>query len=190
MPEKTANRDLGRLDAASFRLAEKKPFAVVLEDVRSLNNVGSIFRTCDAFAARELVLCGLTGQPPHREIHKTALGAEETVSWRHFAKTEQAIESLRTEGYVIVAVEQAKPHVLLGEFEPEEGQLYAFLFGNEIYGIKSETLALSDFCVEIPQFGTKHSLNIAVSVGVVIWDFLKALIVKSKKIKPEVSPGQ
>ncbi len=172
MITKTLTKDLNRLDTEAFQKAQKLPFAVVLEDVRSLNNVGSVFRTCDAFAAQELVLVGLTGCPPHLEIHKTALGAEDSVSWRKFDSIEQALSTLKNEGYTLVAVEQAKPHVLLQDWMPQPNDRYAFIFGSEVYGINQTTLEQCDCCLEIPQFGTKHSLNIAVSVGVVLWDFV------------------
>jgi tRNA G18 (ribose-2'-O)-methylase SpoU len=173
---KTPNSDLNRPDAERFKQSPKMPFAVVLEDVRSLNNVGSVFRTCDAFAAQELILTGLTGCPPHLDIHKTALGAEQTVSWAYFKTIEEALNSLKDRNFVVVGIEQTQPHIWLNEWVCDERN-YAFVFGNEVYGLSQKALALCDFCIEIPQFGTKHSLNIAVSVGVVLWDF----VAKSKR---------
>ena len=161
--------DLQRADVSAFRAQQKLPVVVVLDNVRSMANVGSVFRTCDAFAVERLVLCGFTPAPPHRDIRKTALGAEESVAWTHFPDTASAIEALKAEGYLPVAVEQAHGSVMLHEWMPELNVRYALVFGNEVEGVSDAVLALCDAAIEIPQSGTKHSLNIAVSVGVVVW---------------------
>ncbi len=167
--------ELGRVSVETFKEADKTPIAVVLDDVRSALNVGSAFRTADAFACAEVVLCGFTAQPPHREILKTALGSTESVAWRHFGDTQTALETLRTEGYVLVAVEQAENPVFLQNIhnQPFTNKKFALIFGNEVEGVSEEAMAMADFVVEIPQYGTKHSLNIAVTVGIVVWEFLK-----------------
>ena len=167
---KLANEELNRKSINEFRESPKTPFVVVLDNVRSLNNIGSVFRTADAFLIESVFLCGITGTPPHREINKTALGATESVSWKYFSETADALRSLREEGYVVVSVEQAEGSVSLADFIPLKGRKYALVFGHEINGVAQEVISLSDSCIEIPQFGTKHSFNIAVSVGIVLWD--------------------
>lgn len=169
--KKTPNDLLGRPTPEEFSAMEKMPVTVVLDNIRSLNNVGSFFRTCDAFGAERILLCGITATPPDREIHKTALGAENTVEWQYFDRTTDAIESLRGEGYTVVAVEQAEGAVPLGNFDPEEGRKYALVFGNEVDGVSQEAVDMCGRAIEIPQVGTKHSLNVAVSGGVVLWHF-------------------
>ncbi len=169
---KLANAELGRLSVADFKTTKKYPFALVLDQVRSALNVGSVFRTADAFLARKVVLCGLTAQPPHREIEKTALGATDTVAWVHFETTEAALAALRAEGYYLVALEQTTASVSLFDFRPPADRACAFIFGHEVRGVSEAALAQADVCLEIPQFGSKHSLNVAVSAGVVAWDFL------------------
>ncbi len=166
---KLANEELNRLEIDEYRNIKKHPIVVVLDNVRSMNNVGSCFRTSDAFLVEEVILCGITAQPPHREINKTALGATDSVSWRHFDHTLDAVEQLRSAGYTIMSVEQVENSLSLTDFTPETDKKYAFIFGNEVYGVEQAVVDASDHCIEIPQFGTKHSLNIAVSIGVVLW---------------------
>lgn len=171
---KLNNDELGRQTAEAVRRSPKIPVAVVLDNVRSLNNVGSFFRTCDAFAVERLVLAGISGTPPDREIHKTALGAETTVAWEHFEKTGDAIAKLRDEGFLIVAVEQVEGARMLDEFAADTARKYALVFGNEVDGVAQTIVEECDLAIEIPQAGAKHSLNVAVSGGVVIWDFFCA----------------
>jgi len=157
--------ELERITPAEYRLAGKRGIIVVLDNVRSLNNVGSVFRTSDAFMVEAVYLCGITGTPPHREINKTALGATESVPWRYFRETTEAIDLLRNEGYIIVAAEQAEGSVKLAAFQPSSDTKYAVIFGHEIDGVTQEVIDRCDMCIEIPQYGTKHSLNIAVTAG-------------------------
>ena len=161
--------EMGRLTLGEFREAEKQPIAVVLDHVRSLHNVGSVFRTSDAFCIEEVLLCGITAQPPHPEIHKTALGAEESVSWRYFKETEEAVDYLRKQGYTLLAVEQCEGSTLLQNFRKEEGKRYAVVLGNEVKGVQQHIVDKCDGCIEIPQWGTKHSLNVSVAAGIVLW---------------------
>ncbi|MFT6167703.1 MAG: tRNA G18 (ribose-2'-O)-methylase SpoU [Vicingaceae bacterium] len=170
MNRKLANEELGRIDLESFKNAEKTPIVVVLDNIRSLNNIGSVFRTADAMAIEAVYLCGITAQPPHREINKTALGATESVHWKYYEKTEVAVASLKEEGYTILSIEQTEGSVYLNDFEVRQGQKLALVFGHEVYGVEQDIIDLSDAVVEIPQKGTKHSLNISVSAGVVLWD--------------------
>ncbi|MBL7815124.1 MAG: TrmH family RNA methyltransferase [Saprospiraceae bacterium] len=169
--------ELNRPSVEAFKEAEKTPIAFVLDDVRSALNVGSAFRTADAFGCAEVVLCGFTAQPPHREIMKTALGSTESVAWRHFSETQTALEALRTEGYILVAVEQADASIFLDQIDidQQKGEKFALIFGNEVEGVSEIAMEMVDFVIEIPQFGTKHSLNISVSVGIVAWEFVKKL---------------
>ncbi len=167
---KLTNDELGRKSIAEFRAAGKSPFIIVLDNVRSLNNVGSVFRTADAFLAEAVWLCGITATPPHREIHKTALGATESVAWRYFDDSLTAVGELRERGYTIVSVEQTEGAVPLNHFKTEPGQHYALIFGHEVRGVSEKVIELSDHCIEIPQYGTKHSFNIAVSAGIVLWE--------------------
>lgn len=164
------NSELNRKTLQEIKTSEKSPFILILDNVRSQQNVGSIFRTADAFLAEALYLCGITGQPPAREIRKTALGATESVSWKYFEKTIDAINELRISGYWIIAIEQAEGSVDLGEFEIMKDQKYALVFGHEVNGVSQEVLDTCDGCIEIPQFGMKHSFNIAVSAGIVLWE--------------------
>jgi len=166
--------DLNRKSAEEFKKASKLPMVVVLDNVRSMNNIGSVFRTADAFLLEAIYLCGVTAQPPHREIQKTALGATETVNWKHFETTIDAVNSLKAEGYKVYAVEQADQSIMLDKFTPAEGKI-ALVFGNEVNGVDQAVIDICDACVEIPQFGTKHSLNISVSVGIVVWEVAKAV---------------
>lgn len=167
--------ELNRATIPEFKAAQKLPVAVVLDNVRSMHNVGSLFRTADGFAAEKLLLCGITGQPPHREIEKTALGATVSVDWEYYPTTVQAVEQLRTEGYQIIAIEQAENSTMLNTFTPNPTGKYALVFGNEVNGVDDAVMALADTCLEIPQFGTKHSFNIVVSAGIVLWDFFVKL---------------
>ena len=170
---KLTNRELERKTVEQFRNTEKSPFIIVLDNVRSLSNVGSIFRTADAFLTEAIYLCGITSCPPHREIQKTALGATESVTWKYFSKTEEAISELKEKGYKIIALEQVEGSVYLQDLKIENDQRYAFVFGHEVNGVDQEIVNLCDQCVEIPQFGTKHSFNIAISVGIVLWEVNK-----------------
>ena len=164
--------ELNRLPVNDFRAATKSPVVLVLDNVRSLHNVGAVFRTADAFALEKLYLCGVTGQPPHREITKTALGSTESVAWEHVPTTLGAVQRLKAAGYQLVAVEQTTASVLLPQFRPAPGQPLALVLGNEVFGVDDEVLALCEAAVEIPQLGTKHSLNVSVAAGVVLWDVL------------------
>jgi len=167
---KLKNNELNRKSVSEFKSAEKTPFIIVLDNVRSLNNIGSVFRTSDALIMEAIYLCGITAQPPHKDIHKTALGATDSVAWKYFEDVKDAISDLRNKGYVIYAIEQAENSSMLDEFDIDPSQKYAFIFGNEVKGVAQEAIDLSNGCIEIPQFGTKHSFNIAVSVGIVLWD--------------------
>lgn len=172
---KLLNEELSRLTAEQMMQQQKLPLVVVLDNVRSHLNVGSVFRTADAFMVEAIYLCGITGTPPHRDIHKTALGATETVQWKHFASTDEAVQELKREGYSVIAIEQAEKAMMLNDFKPAEDKKYAFFFGNEVEGVSQQVIDVCDNVIEIPQFGTKHSLNIAVSAGVVIWDVFSKL---------------
>ena len=166
--------EMQRLTVEEFRNAEKLPLVVVLDDVRSMYNVGSVFRTGDAFRIERVCLCGITSTPPSTEIHKTALGAEDSVSWTYYGSALDAVEALKAEGYIILSVEQAHGSTMLQDFIPLYGKKYAVVFGNEVKGVHQEIIDASDGCIEIPQFGTKHSLNVSVTAGIVIWHFAKA----------------
>ncbi|SDL68915.1 SpoU rRNA Methylase family protein [Catalinimonas alkaloidigena] len=169
---KLSNEELDRPSVADFKSKEKNPFVLVLDNVRSLLNVGSVFRTADAFLAERVILCGITGRPPHREINKTALGATESVVWEYVEDTLAAIEQLRAEGYQIASLEQADQSVMLSQFTPDPAARYAFVLGHEVGGVRADVVAASDLCLEIPQGGTKHSLNVSVAAGVVAWDYV------------------
>lgn len=172
---KLANNELDRKTPEAFRNAKKFPVIIVLDNVRSLNNTGSVFRTADAFLVEAIYLCGFTGTPPHKDIHKTALGATDSVEWKHFEKTETAIAELKQRNFQIISVEQTVNSVILSDFIPEKDSCYALVFGNEINGVAQEVIDISDTCIEIPQFGTKHSFNISVSAGIVLWDICSKL---------------
>ena len=172
---KIRNEELHRKTTEEFKKAEKRSLVLVLDDVRSLNNIGSVFRTADAFLCSSVYLCGITAQPPHREIHKTALGAEETVDWKYFEKITTALDQLKTDGYTIIAVEQVEGGISLLEFKPEPTKKYAFVFGHEVNGVSEEAISMCDMAIEIPQDGSKHSLNISVCVGVVVWDVVSKI---------------
>ena len=167
--------DLNRVGIAEFKDQDKLPVVVVLDNVRSMNNVGSAFRTGDGFAIEKMILCGITAQPPHREIEKTAIGATQSVEWVHYDETLDAIRELRNDGYEIIAIEQAVESIMLNTFKPEQDKKYALIFGNEVNGVSDEVMAEIDKCIEIPQFGTKHSFNIVISAGIVLWDFYAKL---------------
>ncbi|WP_232058348.1 RNA methyltransferase [Nibribacter ruber] len=170
--------ELQRDSVEDFKNKQKNPLVLVLDNVRSLHNVGSTFRTADAFAVEKIYLCGITGTPPNKEIHKTALGATDSVEWVHVENTLEAVNTLKAEGYAIWAVEQAQDSTMLTNFAPEKDGKYAFVFGNEVFGVVEEVIAAADGVLEIPQFGTKHSLNISVTVGVVVWDVLSKRLAK------------
>jgi len=167
--------ELNRPDIEAFKAQDKLPVVVVLDNVRSMHNVGSIFRTADGFALEKVILCGITAQPPHREIEKTALGATQSVDWVHYSDTVSAVEDLKINGYEIVAIEQAENSTMLNTFIPDQHKKYALIFGNEVDGVSDEVMGKIDECIEIPQFGTKHSFNIVVSAGIVFWDFFAKL---------------
>ena len=168
--------EMQRLTVEQFREAKKLPLVVVLDDVRSMYNVGSVFRTSDAFRVEAVCLCGITSTLPSTEIHKTALGAEDSVSWRYFSSALEAVESLKAEGYEVYSVEQAHGSTMLQHFSPASDKKYAIVLGNEVKGVHQEVVDASDGCLEIPQFGTKHSMNVSVTAGIVIWHFAQALV--------------
>jgi tRNA G18 (ribose-2'-O)-methylase SpoU len=167
---KLLNSELERKSVEEFKRSEKAPVVIVLDNIRSQSNIGSVFRTADAFLVEAIYLCGITAQPPHREIQKTALGATESVSWKYFATTTEAVNDLKNKGYVIIAVEQAVDAVELQDIEIENDKKYALVFGHEINGVEQSIVDTCDQCIEIPQFGTKHSFNIAVRAGIVLWE--------------------
>jgi 23S rRNA (guanosine2251-2'-O)-methyltransferase len=171
--------ELSRASVAEFKAGKKFPVAVVLDNVRSMHNIGSIFRTADGFAVEQICLCGITAQPPHREIEKTALGATQSINWIYYADPLEAIKQLRTNGYRIVAVEQAENSTKLQDFNIIDGEKYALIFGNEVNGVSDEVMKAIDACIEIPQFGTKHSFNIVVSAGIVLWDLFSKMALSS-----------
>ncbi|MEI7594381.1 MAG: RNA methyltransferase [Bacteroidota bacterium] len=174
--KKLSTSDLNRINIDEFKNTKKIPLVVVLENVRSLNNIGSVYRSADAFVIEEVILCGITACPPNKEIHKTALGATESVDWRYFNEIDEAIADLKNKGYLILSVEQAENSCLLNEFEIEKSKKYAIILGNEVDGVEQETIDKSDCCIEIPQLGTKHSLNVSVCAGIVMWHFFQKLI--------------
>ncbi|MFK8265799.1 RNA methyltransferase [Capnocytophaga cynodegmi] len=172
---KLANSELQRLEIEEFKKATKTPLIVILDNVRSLNNIGSVFRTCDAFLIEKIFLCGITATPPNKEIHKTALGATESVDWEYVESTISVVERLKSEGIRVISIEQTEKSVMLNDFQPNSATKYAVIFGNEVKGVEQEVVSASDGVIEIPQYGTKHSLNISVSAGIVIWDLWKKL---------------
>jgi len=171
--------DLKRATVEEFKKQDKLPVTVILDSVRSMHNVGSIFRTADGFAVEKIILCGITARPPHREIEKTALGATSSIDWLYVENIAEAILALKQDGYQIIAIEQASNSQMLNSFLPEKDQKFALIFGNEVNGISDEAMKMSDICIEIPQFGTKHSFNIVVSAGIVLWDFYNKISSKS-----------
>jgi len=172
---KRLNEELCRLTPEAYKEVEKLPIVIVLDNVRSLNNIGSVFRTSDAFRLEKIYLCGITATPPHREIHKTALGAEESVDWEYMADTTEMVKRLKADGFIVVAVEQVEGSRSLETYAIEAGKRYAYVFGNEVKGVDQAVIDLSDYCLELPQFGTKHSFNISVTVGIVLWQVLHPL---------------
>ena len=170
---KLQNAELGRKTVSQYRESEKSPFIIVLDNVRSQSNVGSVFRTADAFLTESIYLWGITARPPHREIQKTALGATESVSWKYFKSTHDAVSDLKSANYKIVGIEQAEGSVSLSDFIVEKDTKYAVIFGHEVNGVDQKILDECDYIIEIPQFGTKHSFNIAVSAGIVLWELNK-----------------
>ena len=172
---KLENNELKRMSIDDFKNASKTPLIIILDDIRSLNNIGSVFRTSDAFLIEKIFLCGITAMPPNKEINKTALGATETVTWEHYENVLEVIENLKFEGTKVFAIEQVESSIFLQDFEIEKNQKYALVFGNEVYGVSQKAVEICDGTIEIPQLGTKHSLNIAVSAGIVIWDFFKKM---------------
>lgn len=173
--EKKSIRDLHRDTIEQYRRRQKLPLAVVLDNVRSLNNIGSIFRTSDALLVDRMMLCGITATPPSPEIHKTALGAEDSVEWEYFENTADAVAELRRRGYTICVLEQVKGSVELNKFMPEPGKKYAIIAGHEVHGVDPGIVNMADVCLEIPQFGTKHSLNVSVSTAIALWHFFNLL---------------
>ncbi len=167
--------ELNRLSVEEFRTAEKIPLTVVLDNVRSQHNIGSVFRTCDAFRVEEILLCGITATPPNAEIHKTALGAEDSVQWRYLDETLTAVRQLQDSGYTVYSVEQAEKSLSLETMKLQRDKKYAVVLGHEVHGVQQAVVDASDGCIEIPQFGTKHSLNVSVATGIVIWDFFRQL---------------
>lgn len=175
MNRKLKNSELNRKSVSEFKTSEKTPLIIILDNIRSLNNIGSVFRTADAFLVQKIYLCGITAQPPHREIQKTALGATDSVDWEYVEDTITLSRKLKQEGVYLCSIEQAEDAAMLDAFMPEKGKTYAVIFGNEVKGVQQEVVSESDAVVEIPQFGTKHSLNISVSCGVVIWDLFSKM---------------
>ena len=203
--------EMNRLSVDAFKEAPKMPLIVVLDDVRSMYNIGSVFRTSDAFRVEAVYLCGITARPPHPEIHKTALGGEDSVTWRYFATAQEAVEELHRNNYHVFAIEQCEGSTLLQELKMENGKLkitelqgnhkvqrskikvqssskYAVVFGNEVKGVHQEVVDLCDGCIEIPQFGTKHSMNVSVTAGIVIWEFARQLLLTTDPLPPAAPP--
>lgn len=177
---KLKNSELNRLTNQTYKTATKTPIIVILDNIRSLNNIGSVFRTCDAFLIEKIYLCGITAKPPHKDIHKTALGATESVDWQYKENTLTLIEELQNQGVSVATIEQAENAKMLNNFIPEKNKKIAVVFGNEVKGVQQEVVSASNYCIEIPQYGTKHSLNISVSCGVVLWDLFNKLKSKNK----------
>lgn len=171
MNRKLKLEELNRISAEEFKEAEKTPLIIVLDNVRSLHNVGSVFRTSDAYLVESVYLCGITRTPPHAEIHKTALGAEFTVDWKYFEHTQDAVAELKANGYTVFSIEQAEGSTMLPDLELDKSKKYAVVMGNEVKGVQQEVIDASDACIELPQYGTKHSLNVSVTTGIVIWEF-------------------
>ncbi|WP_111685107.1 RNA methyltransferase [Winogradskyella tangerina] len=175
MNRKLKNSELDRLDVNEFKTADKSPIIIVLDNIRSLNNIGSVFRSSDAFLVEKIYLCGITAQPPHNDIRKTALGSTETVDWEYHDNTLEVIQKLKSQNVKICSIEQAENATMLNDFKPQPNTTYALIFGNEVKGVSQDVVNASDLVIEIPQYGTKHSLNISVSAGVVIWDVFSKL---------------
>lgn len=177
---KLANEELNRISKEEFKDAKKTPIIVILDDIRSLHNIGSVFRTSDAFLLEKIYLCGITATPPHKEIHKTALGATDTVNWEYAKDVLEVIQKLKSEDVKIFSVEQTENSIMLNDFQVETNERYALIFGNEVKGVSQEAINLSDGVIEIPQLGSKHSLNISVSAGIVIWDLFQKIFEKKE----------
>lgn len=173
--KKKSIEELNRPDNETYKHTEKLPFVVILDSVRSLNNIGSVFRTSDAFLVERILLCGITATPPSPEIHKTALGAEDSVKWEYYQTTQQALTLLKEQGYTLFAIEQVENSVMLQDVELDKHKKYAVILGNEVKGVQQEVVDMCDNCIELPQFGTKHSLNVSVTAGIVIWEFFNKL---------------
>lgn len=184
--QKLSMDQLNRPDVESFKKQEKTPIVIVLDNVRSMHNVGSAFRTADGFAVEKIVLCGITATPPHREIEKTALGATQSVDWEHSPSASQTLSDLKENGYTLLAIEQAQGSISLENFEIKSNQKYALIFGNEVHGVSEEVMEKVDACIEIPQFGTKHSFNVSVAIGIITWHFTykSMLFQKNGTIEP------
>ena len=168
--------ELNRISVDEFKETDKTPLVIVLDNIRSLNNIGSMFRTSDAFLVEAIYLCGITATPPNAEIHKTALGAENSVEWSYFEDTKDAVRQLKNSGFTVCAIEQVRNSIMLNNLEPDRGERYAIVLGNEVKGVSQDVVDICDMCIEIPQFGTKHSLNVSVAAGIVIWNFFCKLI--------------
>ncbi|MGD2034520.1 MAG: RNA methyltransferase [Bacteroidales bacterium] len=171
---KLQNEELNRISTGEFKTVPKIPLVLVLDNIRSMNNIGSVFRSADAFLVEAIFLCGITATPPHKDIHKTALGATESVEWKYYGTTGEAIEVLRKKGYKIGAIEQTEGSILLGDYTFQADSKYALIFGHEVRGVQQKVIDLCDFAIEVPQYGTKHSLNISVCAGIVIWEFYRS----------------
>lgn len=172
---KLRNIELNRLSVDEYKHTEKTPLVVVLDNIRSCNNIGSVFRTSDALLVDKIYLCGITATPPNKEIHKTALDAEKSVEWKYFENTEDAVKELQKEGYNVYSIEQVENSIMLPDFKPEVKEKTAIVFGNEVKGVKQTVVDICDGSIEIPQYGTKHSFNISVSAGIVLWDLFQKL---------------
>ena len=172
---KLKNSELDRINPEEYKASEKTPLIIILDNIRSLNNIGSVFRTADAFLVKKIYLCGITAKPPHKDIQKTALGATESVDWEYAENTLEVVSKLQNEGVFVASIEQAELALNLNDFSIQRELTYAVIFGNEVKGVQQKIVSASDAVIEIPQFGTKHSLNISVSVGVVVWDFFTKL---------------
>lgn len=172
---KLENNELDRKSVENFKQSQKTPLLLILDDIRSLHNIGSVFRTADAFLIEKIYLCGITATPPNKEIHKTALGATETVDWEHSESIIETIQKLKEDHITVFAIEQVESAIFLQDFEIEKNKKYALVFGNEVFGVSQEAVSICDGCIEIPQLGTKHSLNISVSAGIAVWDLFKKM---------------
>ena len=173
---KLSIKELNRISVEEFRQSEKLPLTVILDNIRSLHNIGSVFRTADAFRLERIILCGITACPPHAEMHKTALGAEFTMEWEYYADTCEAVKKLQAENYKVLAIEQCEHSVMLNEIYIDTHEKYAVILGNEVKGVRQEVIDMCDGCIEIPQFGTKHSLNVSVAGGIVLWEISKSYL--------------